>query len=76
MTILQSIFSFLSYICSYAPFQEYLSANKWRTKPFPLFDDFLFLVSGIVATGAGAFQAGQARLKADTPSFLPSDPFA
>jgi len=33
-------------------------AKKWRKKPFPLYDDILFLVDGKVATGAGAFHAG------------------
>ncbi|TFK64063.1 hypothetical protein BDN72DRAFT_775130 [Pluteus cervinus] len=31
---------------------------KWRRTPFPLYDDMLFLVDGIVATGEGAFHAG------------------
>jgi hypothetical protein len=74
MTILQCISIFLFYICSYILFQEYPSTKKWRPKPFPLFDNFLFLVSGIVVTGAGAFHAGQAQLKVDTPSTPPSDP--
>jgi hypothetical protein len=74
MTILQCVLIFLSYICSYILFQEYPSAKKWHTKPFPLFNDFLFLVSGIVAMGAGAFHASQAQLEVDTPSTPPSDP--
>ncbi|KAF7314853.1 Myb-like domain-containing protein [Mycena kentingensis (nom. inval.)] len=31
---------------------------KWRKKCFPIYDDVLFLVDGIVATGVGAFHAG------------------
>ncbi|KAJ7916916.1 hypothetical protein B0H13DRAFT_1870764 [Mycena leptocephala] len=30
----------------------------FETTPFPLYDDMLFLVDGIIATGAGAFHAG------------------
>ncbi|KAJ7659059.1 hypothetical protein DFH06DRAFT_1406054 [Mycena polygramma] len=31
--------------------------KRWRKTPFPLYDDVLYLVEGIVATGAGAFHA-------------------
>ncbi|KAJ7717640.1 hypothetical protein DFH07DRAFT_761906 [Mycena maculata] len=33
-------------------------AARWRTTPFPLYNDILYLVEGIVATGAGAFHPG------------------
>ncbi|KAJ7223788.1 hypothetical protein C8J57DRAFT_1535928 [Mycena rebaudengoi] len=33
-------------------------ARKWRNTSFPLYDDILYLVDGIIATGAGAFHAG------------------
>ncbi|KAF9787271.1 hypothetical protein BJ322DRAFT_712789 [Thelephora terrestris] len=33
-------------------------AKKWRTTPFPIYDEMFSLVDGIVATGAGAFLAG------------------
>src|ERR1700761_2208858 len=32
--------------------------KKWRSKPFPVYDDIQFLVEGTIATGAGAFHAG------------------
>ncbi|KAJ6527228.1 hypothetical protein DFH09DRAFT_1328195 [Mycena vulgaris] len=31
------------------------NAARWRNTPFPLYDEILYLVDGIVATGAGAF---------------------
>ncbi|KAJ7667198.1 hypothetical protein B0H17DRAFT_1336158 [Mycena rosella] len=34
------------------------SAKCWRKTHFPLYDDILHIVDGIVATGAGAFHAG------------------
>jgi hypothetical protein len=34
--------------------------KQWRTIPFPLYNNILFLVDGMVATGAGAFHAGGA----------------
>ncbi|KAJ7737174.1 hypothetical protein DFH07DRAFT_985750 [Mycena maculata] len=34
--------------------------SKWRKTPFPLYNNILYLVKGIIATGAGAFQAGSA----------------
>jgi hypothetical protein len=34
-------------------------------KPFPLYDDILFLVDGTVATGAGAFHAGGSQALSD-----------
>jgi hypothetical protein len=33
-------------------------AEKWRTKSFPLYDDILAIVDGIIATGENAFRAG------------------
>ena len=33
-------------------------ADKWRSKGFPLYDDILTIVDGIIATGEHAFQAG------------------
>ncbi|KAJ7758440.1 hypothetical protein B0H14DRAFT_2252934, partial [Mycena olivaceomarginata] len=33
-------------------------SKHWQTTPFPLYDDMLFLVDGIIATGAGAFHTG------------------
>src|ERR1700743_790714 len=32
--------------------------KKWRSKPFPIYDDMVFLVEGTIATGVGAFHAG------------------
>ncbi|KAJ7020363.1 hypothetical protein C8F04DRAFT_1318418, partial [Mycena alexandri] len=32
-----------------------VSAAKWRSTPFPLYDEILELVDGTIATGAGAF---------------------
>lgn len=32
--------------------------KKWKTTPFPLYDEMHSLVDGVVATGSGAFQAG------------------
>ena len=31
-------------------------AKKWRTKPFPIYDDVHFLVEGRYATGSAAYQ--------------------
>jgi hypothetical protein len=36
------------------------NARKWHKKPFPLYDDMLELIDGIVATGESAFCLGQA----------------
>ena len=33
-------------------------ADKWRTKGFPLYDDILTIVDGIIATRQNAFHAG------------------
>ncbi|KAJ7745907.1 hypothetical protein DFH07DRAFT_711778, partial [Mycena maculata] len=33
-------------------------AARWRRTPFPLYDEILYLVDGVVATGAGAFHPG------------------
>ncbi|KAJ7447667.1 hypothetical protein FB451DRAFT_1290103 [Mycena latifolia] len=35
-------------------------SKRWRRSPFPLYDDIVYLVDRIVATGAGAFHAGGA----------------
>ncbi|KAF8056485.1 Myb/SANT-like DNA-binding domain-containing protein, partial [Lyophyllum atratum] len=35
--------------------KSHKKAERWRKTPFPLYDDIHYLVSGIVATGAGAF---------------------
>jgi hypothetical protein len=44
-----------SYRCEKKP-----KAKRWRKTPFPLYNDILYPVEGIVATGAGAFHAGSA----------------
>ncbi|KAJ7059779.1 hypothetical protein C8F01DRAFT_1145629 [Mycena amicta] len=42
-------------------------ASKWRKTPrFPLYDDILKLVDGIVATGEGAFHAGTSQISTQT----------
>ena len=54
-----------------AVWDTYIKAHKkaaqWRHTPFPLYDETQYLVKGVVATGAGAFHAGE------TPT--PSSPF-
>ncbi|KAF9233541.1 Myb/SANT-like DNA-binding domain-containing protein [Melanogaster broomeanus] len=39
---------------------------RWRKSPFPLYDDILYLVDGIVATGATAYHAGNPPAATDT----------
>jgi hypothetical protein len=34
-------------------------AEKWRTKSFPLYDNILMIVDGIIATGENTFRAGR-----------------
>ncbi|CAK5270799.1 unnamed protein product [Mycena citricolor] len=41
-------------------------ASKWQSTPFPLYEDMLYLVDGIVATGEGAFHPG-------IPTITPAD---
>ncbi|KAJ6503676.1 hypothetical protein C8R45DRAFT_1209316 [Mycena sanguinolenta] len=52
--------------------QRYIEAHpdaaRWQTTPFPLYDDMLYLVEGIIATGAGAFHAGAASAFQATPA--------
>ncbi|KAJ7036435.1 hypothetical protein C8F04DRAFT_1258001 [Mycena alexandri] len=43
-------------------------AKHWRKTPFPLYDNILYLVEGIVATGAGAFHAGASQTSTLTQS--------
>ncbi|KAJ7816476.1 hypothetical protein B0H13DRAFT_2460060 [Mycena leptocephala] len=55
------------------------SAEKWKTTPFPLYDDILYLVDGIVATGEGAFHPGmplssQMDLTSQSQSTIPATP--
>lgn len=38
---------------------------KWRNKGFPLYDDIMTIIDGIVATGELAFRAGQAPMADD-----------
>ncbi|KAJ7763295.1 hypothetical protein B0H16DRAFT_1883690 [Mycena metata] len=47
-------------------------AKRWRKTPFPLYDDILYLVEGIVATGAGAFHGGGASQTQSTIAFTQS----
>ncbi|KAJ7851311.1 hypothetical protein B0H14DRAFT_2350369, partial [Mycena olivaceomarginata] len=44
------------------------NARKWRKTRFPLYDDILIIVDGIVATGAGAFHAGVSQSQPSTAS--------
>lgn len=39
--------------------QAHASAVKWRTKPFPLYDEMLALVEGRHATGENVFRVSQ-----------------
>ncbi|KAJ6576148.1 hypothetical protein DFH09DRAFT_1311585 [Mycena vulgaris] len=48
-------------------------AKRWRKTCFPLYDDILYLVDGIVAIGAGAFHAGASQPD-DTLSQPPNAP--
>ncbi|KAJ7878466.1 hypothetical protein B0H13DRAFT_1892632 [Mycena leptocephala] len=41
-------------------------AKRWRKSPFPLYEDVLYLVKGIIATGAGAFHAGTIQTQAES----------
>ncbi len=34
-------------------------AERWRNRPFPLYDDILTIVDGIIATGENSFRAGR-----------------
>ncbi|KAF8344682.1 hypothetical protein F5887DRAFT_824285, partial [Amanita rubescens] len=43
-------------------------ATRWRSTPFPLYDEVMYLVHGIVATGAGAFHPGLTPEPPSTPS--------
>ncbi|KAJ7735178.1 hypothetical protein B0H16DRAFT_1731442 [Mycena metata] len=45
--------------------EKHENAKKWRKKPFPLYDDIMFLVDDKVATGAGAFHAGASQTPSD-----------
>jgi hypothetical protein len=49
-------------------FQTHENARKWRKTRFPLYDDILIIVDGIVATGAGAFHAGISQSQPSTAS--------
>ncbi|KAJ7314653.1 hypothetical protein DFH08DRAFT_1041289 [Mycena albidolilacea] len=44
------------------------NARKWRKTPFPLYDDILYLVNAIVATGAGAATQSQPSGESQTTS--------
>ncbi|KAJ7902591.1 hypothetical protein B0H14DRAFT_2286916, partial [Mycena olivaceomarginata] len=39
-------------------FEAHPDSKCWQTTSFPLYDNMLFLVDGIITTGAGAFHAG------------------
>ncbi|KAF8987594.1 hypothetical protein BDQ17DRAFT_1188348, partial [Cyathus striatus] len=39
--------------------KQFPHANYWCFHLFPIYNDMNFLVSGVVATGAGAFHSGQ-----------------
>lgn len=39
--------------------QAHPTLKKWRTTPFPLFDEMADLVEGTYATGAGVFRPGR-----------------
>ena len=43
-------------------------ATCWKSTPFPLYDEVLYLVHGIFATGAGAFHPGLTPEPPSTPS--------
>lgn len=40
-------------------FECHRKAAQWKNTPFPLYDEMSYLVDGVVATGAGAFHAGE-----------------
>jgi len=47
--------------------QAHRKAAHWRNTPFPLYDEMSYLVDGVVATGAGAFHAGETPQSSPTP---------
>jgi len=47
--------------------QCHKKAAHWRNTPFPLYDEMSYLVDGVVATGAGAFHAGETPRSSPTP---------
>ncbi|KAJ7703618.1 hypothetical protein B0H17DRAFT_1127233 [Mycena rosella] len=56
--------------------ESHNKARKWRNTPFPLYDEILYLVDGIIATGAGAFHAGGAtQTMQSSQSQEPTDTF-
>ncbi|KAJ7845891.1 hypothetical protein B0H13DRAFT_1908158 [Mycena leptocephala] len=52
---------------------KYPDAKRWRKSPFPLYKGILYLVKGIIATGAGAFHAGTIQTQAESSPTWPNN---
>ncbi|KAJ7927106.1 hypothetical protein B0H13DRAFT_1861647 [Mycena leptocephala] len=53
--------------------KKYPDAKRWRKSPFPLYKGVLYLVKGIIATGAGAFHAGTIQTQAESSPTWPNN---